>query len=167
MLIQKELNLSESAPKKWRNKIYTILERRFFLLVFFFANKCCLPARRLTIFPVPVTRNLLAEAWNYKKIIVNNMYPKHYCKHRCYLKYLAAKSLVDHLKQYNGSSPYSIIWYPLPTIKMIKKPTLYACINIRRYHNIISGWQITVNSFFLFFITVTLEANAFESNESR
>lgn len=40
----------------------TSLDNRSFRLVFFFASKCCFPARLLTIFPLPVTRNRFAEA---------------------------------------------------------------------------------------------------------
>ena len=43
-------------------KNLTILESLSFLLVVFLDSKCCFHALLLTIFPLPVTRNLFAEA---------------------------------------------------------------------------------------------------------
>lgn len=41
----------------------TILESRNFLLLFFLYSKCCFPALLRTIFPLPVTLNRFAEAY--------------------------------------------------------------------------------------------------------
>lgn len=52
------------TPKETGRKKDTIFDSRSFLLVFFFAKRCCFPALLRIIFPFPVTRNLFADALN-------------------------------------------------------------------------------------------------------
>ncbi len=44
---------------------HTLPERRFLRFAFFFLSKCCLPACLRTIFPLPVTENLFADACHF------------------------------------------------------------------------------------------------------
>lgn len=53
-----------SAVNKTGSQIKpTNFESLNFLFVFFLASKCCFPALLRTIFPLPVTLNLFAEAY--------------------------------------------------------------------------------------------------------